>query len=153
VAAVLKQPLEAVEAGYDELTQQGRFLEVQGLAEGPEGSVTVRYQFCHALYQQALYQRLGLAQRVRWHRQLGEHWAALYGERGREIAGAVTGHFERGQGYRRALPFWQQAGEHALQQNENENQKALGQRQAGLVFLSHPLATAKCNRGELRVRH
>jgi DNA-binding winged helix-turn-helix (wHTH) protein len=114
VAAVLKQPLEAVEAGYDELAQQGRFLTVQGLVEGPEGSVTVRYYFRHALYQQALYQRLGLAQRVRWHRQLGEHWAALYGERRHEIAGAVAGHFERGQDYRRALPFRQQAEEHAI---------------------------------------
>ena len=75
VAAVSDQPLEAIEAVYDELAHQGRFIEVQGLAEWPDRVITVRYHFRHTLYQHELYQRLGLAQRVRWHRRLGEHFA------------------------------------------------------------------------------
>lgn len=85
VAAILNRPLSATEAVYDELANQGRFVEVQGLAEWPDGSVTVRYRFRHALYQQALYQHVGLAQRVRWQRQLGEHFAIMAAERPQKI--------------------------------------------------------------------
>jgi predicted ATPase/DNA-binding winged helix-turn-helix (wHTH) protein len=98
VAAVSNQPLETIEAGYDELARQGQFIEVQGLAEWPDRVVTVRYHFRHALYQHALYRRTGLAQRVRWHRRLGEHFATLYGERAHEIASELALHFERGVG-------------------------------------------------------
>jgi predicted ATPase len=87
VAAVLNHPLEATEAVYDELASQGRFLEVQGLAEGPDGSITVRYRFRHALCRHTLYHRVGLAQRVRRHRQLGEHFVRVNGEQTHEMTG------------------------------------------------------------------
>jgi predicted ATPase len=84
--AVVKRLLEAIEAVYDELAAQERFIETRGLAEWPDGSVAVRYHFRHALYQQALYHHIGLAQRARWHRQPGEHFVTMCGERTREIA-------------------------------------------------------------------
>jgi DNA-binding winged helix-turn-helix (wHTH) protein len=99
VAAVLNQPLEATEAVYDELASQGRFLEVQGLAEWPDGSITVRYRFRHALCQHMLYHRVGLAQRVRRHRQLGEHYARMHGAQAHAMAGE------------RAYPYPPQAGD------------------------------------------
>ena len=150
VAAVLNRPLEATEAVYDELASQGRFIAVQGLAEWPGGSITVRYHFHHALYQQALYHRIGLAQRVRWHRQLGEHFARVYGEQTQEIASELAFHFEHGRDYRHAILYRQQAGEHALQQSAY--QKALGQGQAGLALLTQLPATAERGLLELRLR-
>ncbi len=150
VAAVINRPLEATEAVYDELANQGRFLEVQGLAEWPDGSITVRYHFRHALCQHVLYHRIGLAQRVRWHRQLGEHFAKMYGEHTQEIAGELAFHFERGREYRRAILFWQQAGEHALQQNAY--QKALEHGQAGITLLTQLPATAERGQLELKLR-
>ena len=99
VAAVLNHPLEATEAVYDELASQGRFLEVQGLAEWPDGSITVRYRFRHALCRHTLYHRVGLAQRVRWHRQLGEHFVRVNGAQTHEMAGE------------RAYPYRPQAGD------------------------------------------
>jgi predicted ATPase len=90
VASIINHPLEATEAVYDELANQGQFLEVQGLAEWPDGTMTVRYHFRHALYQHVLYHRIGLAQQVRWHRQLGEHFARVYEEQPREIAGELA---------------------------------------------------------------
>jgi DNA-binding winged helix-turn-helix (wHTH) protein/tetratricopeptide (TPR) repeat protein len=150
IAAVANSPLEATEAVYDELASQGRFIEVQGLAEWPDGSLTVRYHFRHALYQRALYHRIGLAQRVRWHRQLGEHFATLYGERTQEIAGELAFHFERGRDYWRAIFYRQQAGEHALQQSAY--QKALGHGQGGLALLAQLPATAERGHLELNLR-
>jgi DNA-binding winged helix-turn-helix (wHTH) protein/predicted ATPase len=150
VAAVINHPLEATEAVYDELASQGRFIEVQGLAEWPDGSITVRYRFRHGLYQHVLYHRIGLAQRVRWHRQLGEHFAAIYGERTQEIAGELAFHFERGREYRRAFSYRQQAGEHMLRQSAY--QKALGHGRAGLALLTQLPATAERGHLELKLR-
>ena len=151
VAAVINHPLEATEAVYDELANQGRFLEVQGLAEWPDGSITVRYHFRHALCQHTLYHRIGLAQRVRWHRQLGEHFAKVYGEHTQEIAGELAFHFERGREYRRAILFWQQAGEQALQRSAY--QKALEHGQVGMSLLTQLPATAERGQLELKLRH
>jgi predicted ATPase len=92
VAAAVNRPLESIEAVYDELAAQGRFIETRGLTERPDGSITVRYHFRHTLYQQALYHRIGLAQRMRWRRQLGEHFVTMSGERTREIADELAFH-------------------------------------------------------------
>jgi DNA-binding winged helix-turn-helix (wHTH) protein/tetratricopeptide (TPR) repeat protein len=150
VAAVANCTLETAEAIYDDLANQGQFIEVQGLAEWPHKFITVRYHFRHALYQHELYRRIGLAQRVRWHRQLGEHFATIYGERSQEIAGELAFHFESGRDYPRAISYWQQAGEHALQQSAY--QKALGQGQVGLALLTQLPATVERGQSELKLR-
>jgi tetratricopeptide (TPR) repeat protein len=150
VAAVLNAPLEATEAVYDELANRGHFLEVLGLAEWPDGSLTVRYRFRHALCQHTLYQRVGLAQRVRWHRQLGEHLVRVHGEQAQEGASELAFHFERGREYRHAALFWQQAGEHALR--GNAYLKALGYGRAGLNLLPQLPVIADRGRLELRLR-
>ena len=145
IAGIVNHSLEAVEAAYDELANQGQLIEVPGLAEWPDGSITGRYSFRHALYRHVLYHRIGLAQRVRWHRQLGEHFATIYGERAQEIAGELALHFEQGRDYRRAILYRQQAGEQALQQSAH--QKALGHGRAGLALLPQLPTTAE--RGQL----
>jgi DNA-binding winged helix-turn-helix (wHTH) protein/predicted ATPase len=150
VAAVANCSLEAAETICDDLANQGQLLEVQGLAEWPNAVITVRYRFRHALYQHELYHRIGLAQRVRWHRQIGEHFTTIYGERPQEIAGELAFHFERGRDYRRAILYRQQAGEHALRQNIH--QKALVHGQAGITLLAHLPATAERDQLELGLR-
>lgn len=150
VAAVANCSLEAVETICDDLANQEQLLEVQGLAEWPNAVITVRYSFRHALYQQELYCRIGLARRVRWHRQIGEHFATLYEERTREIAGELAFHFERGRDYRRAILYRQQAGEHALRQNIH--QKVFAHGQAGITLLAHLPATAERDQVELGLR-
>jgi DNA-binding winged helix-turn-helix (wHTH) protein/tetratricopeptide (TPR) repeat protein len=150
VAAVANCTLETAEAIYDDLANQEQVIEVQGLAEWPDRVITVRYHFRHALYQHELYRRIGLAQRVRWHRQLGEHFTTIYGKGSQEIAGELALHFERGRDYPRAISYWQQAGEQALRQSVC--QKALGQGQAGLALLRQLPATAERGQSELKLR-
>jgi predicted ATPase len=72
VAGVVGWRLEEVEEVYDRLASAGCLIEAIGVAEWPEGTVTVRYGFGHALYQEVLYEQLGPARRIRLHRQLGE---------------------------------------------------------------------------------
>jgi hypothetical protein len=48
----------------------------------------------------------------------------MHGKQTRKSAGELAFHFERGREYRRAVLFWQQAGEYAL--GQSAYQKALG---------------------------
>ena len=149
-AIVLNRPLEAIEAVYDQLAAQEHLIEARDLAECTNGAVTVRYQFRHTLYQQVLYHRIGLAQQVRWHRQLGEHFATLFGKCTQEIAEEVAVHFERGREYRRAILFRQEAGKDTLQQSAY--QQALRHGQVGITLLSQLPATPERAQLELRLR-
>jgi len=116
-AGVTGRPLEDIEEVYEELAGQERFIEVQGISEWPDRTLTARYQFRHALVQHVVYERIGKAQRVRSHRQLGEWLATAYGERVREIASELAVHFEDGRDHSRAVRYCQQAGENALRRN------------------------------------
>ena len=57
VAAGLQGAVEAVERVCDGLHQQGQFLAEQELAAWPDGTVTARYAFRHAVYREVVYER------------------------------------------------------------------------------------------------
>ena len=114
VAAGLQGAVEAVERVCDSLHQQGQFLAEQELAAWPDGTVTARYTFRHAVYREVVYERLGQAQRVRWHRRVGECLEAGYGRRTQEVASTLALHFERGRDVGRAVQYRRAAVEQAL---------------------------------------
>jgi predicted ATPase/DNA-binding winged helix-turn-helix (wHTH) protein len=114
VAAGMQMAPDAVEAVCERLARQGQVLEDRGLVEWPDGSVSGRYGFRHALYQEVLYQRLGAGHRARLHRRIGGREAAGYGARAGERAAALAMHFARGLDAQRAVPYLQQAAVNAL---------------------------------------
>ena len=79
VAAGLPLPLDAIAARCEGLAQRGQFIEDRGLAAWPDGTVSGRYGFRHALYQEVLYGRLGSGRRMRCHRAIGTRLEAAYG--------------------------------------------------------------------------
>lgn len=79
VAVGLEMPPNAVEAVCERLVRQGRFLEDHGPAEWPDGTVSSRYGWRHALYREVLYQRIGAGRLVRLHRLLGNQKASGVG--------------------------------------------------------------------------
>jgi predicted ATPase/DNA-binding winged helix-turn-helix (wHTH) protein len=117
VAGVVGRRPEEVEEVYDRLASARCLIEAIGVAEWPEGKVTVRYGFGHALYREALYERVGPARRVRLHYQLGEWKEVGYGERSAEIAAELAVHFAEGRDYRRAVQYYCRAGETALRRS------------------------------------
>ena len=129
VAAMLQQPVEDVEAICDELTRQGAGIAAQEILTWPDGTATVRYAFRHIMYRDVLYERLGMAQRARWHRLMAERFEAGYGDRAREMAGELALHFEHGQDARRAAQYQQYAAEQALRRH------------------AYTVASAHCRRG------
>jgi DNA-binding winged helix-turn-helix (wHTH) protein/tetratricopeptide (TPR) repeat protein len=114
VAAGLEMAPAAVEAVCEGLTRQGQFLEERGFVEWPDGTVSGRYGWRHALYQEVVYTRLGAGRRARLHRLIGESEEVGYGAWVSEIAAALAMHFERGCDPRRAVRYRQQAAEQAL---------------------------------------
>jgi len=125
VAAGLQRADDTIEAACERLARRGPFPEEQGLETWPDGTVSGRYGFRHALYQDVLYTRLGSGWQAQLHRQMGERQAQAYGARAREVAAELAVHFECGRDYRRAVPYLQQAAENAARQHAHHEVIAL----------------------------
>src|SRR5262249_27825201 len=111
--------IERVEARCEGLVRRGQFLRAGGMEAVSEGTLTGCYGFLHALYQSAVYERVGVVQRARLHRRIGERLEEAYGDRVKEIAAELAVHFEQGQEYPRAIHYLQQAAQNALQRWAN----------------------------------
>src|SRR5262249_51620881 len=85
VASCLELEPEAVEATCEELAREGHFLRQAGVAEWRDGTISGKFVFRHALYQQVLYLGIPEARRIRLHRRIGEREERGYGERANEV--------------------------------------------------------------------
>jgi len=150
VAAGLQGADDTIEVVCERLVRRGLFLAERGLETWPDGTMSGRYGFRHALYQDVLYQRQGRGWQARLHRQIGERQEQAYGERAREVAAALAVHFARGQDYPRAVQYLQQAGENAFQRYAFL--EALGYFQKGAAFLQALPQTPDCARRELALQ-
>jgi predicted ATPase/DNA-binding winged helix-turn-helix (wHTH) protein len=99
------------------LARRGQFLRAAGIAEWPDGTVAGRYAFIHTLYQQVLYARASVGDRLGLHLRTGQRLERGYAERAGEIAGELAMHFAHGRDFERAVRYRRQAGEHALRQH------------------------------------
>jgi predicted ATPase len=119
VAAGAEEGIEQIEARCEGLVRHRHFLYASGMEAVPEGTLTGRYGFLHALYQSVLYERMGAIQHTRLHRRIGERLEEVYGNRAGEIAAELAVHFEQGREYRRAIHYLQQAAQNVLQRSAN----------------------------------
>jgi serine/threonine protein kinase/tetratricopeptide (TPR) repeat protein len=90
-----------------------RLIETLGEEELPDGSITTRYRFAHALYQNFLYGDLVNKRRIVLHQQAGEQLLQHFGKRAPQIATQLAIHFERGRDFSRAVEYLNHAGDHA----------------------------------------
>ncbi len=109
LAAGLHAEEEAVEDWCEGLAQRKQFLRALGSEEWPDGTLTTRYEFIHALYQQGWYDRVTAGKRVQLHQRIGERIEQGYGARAAEAASELAVHFERGRDIRRAIHYHIQA--------------------------------------------
>lgn len=117
VAANLNMESEQVELCIDDLVQLNHLITIDDVEILPDGNLSTRYRFIHALYQEGLYQRLAKNRRVRLHRALGTQLETIYGAEAPKIAAQLALHFEQGIHYGKAIHYRQQAGENALKRN------------------------------------
>lgn len=100
VAAATGLAIDVVERNCETLVKQQQFLHEAGLAAWPDGTLSGRYQFRHALHQITLREHMPPARRARYHRLVAERVEAAYGSRSAEVAFELAQHFEAG-----GLPF------------------------------------------------
>jgi len=96
VAAGLDLAIEAVEDCCASLAQRGQFLVASGLETWPDGTVTERYDWQHALHQEVVYARVPVGRCLRLHRRIGAREETGYGAQASAHAAELAMHFERG---------------------------------------------------------
>ena len=111
ISAAAHIELRSVEDLYEELSRRHHIVKWAGTQSHPDGSVTERYEFVHALYRQVLYDRQLPPRRARLHRQIGERLAALYAQRMEDVVPELAYHFEQAADWPRAIDYLRQAAE------------------------------------------
>lgn len=120
VAAGLGQEQDAVETICEDLEQRGRFIHALDDVTWPEGSVETPYAFQHALYREALYQKIAGGRRRRLHRAIGARLEGGYGKQAKKVAAELALHFEQGCETKKAVEYYAQAGVNALQRSAHQ---------------------------------
>ncbi len=103
----------ALEERLDRLDRVHRLIGTLGEEELPDGALTLRYRFAHALYQDVLYSELVSKRQALLHRQAGELLVRHYGDQAPRIATHLAVHFERGRDFGRAVEYFIRAGDNA----------------------------------------
>src|SRR5215470_10233676 len=150
VAVGLEKGVVEIEEICEELAHRHQFLHAVGVIELPDGRLTARYRFMHALYQNVLYQQATEARRARLHLMMGERGESVYGERAGELAAELAMHFEHGRDYRRAIRYLRQAAENAARRFANHEAIALARR--GLDLLKSLPETVERTQSELSLQ-
>jgi adenylate cyclase len=117
VAAGVTGDVVTTEEHCERLAQRQQFLRPAGTVTWPDGTITGRYEFIHALYQNVVYHQMAAARRVRLHQRIGARLEAAYGADAGDMAAELAMHFAQGRDAPRAIPYLQQAGENALRRS------------------------------------
>ena len=125
-------------------------MRANGPATWPDGTVTGRYGFGHALYQEVVYDRLPVGTRTRVHQQIGARLEQGYGEQARDIAAELAEHFVRGQDTPRAVRYLQQAAENA--RRRHAHREVMAHCTTGLALLTALPETPDRTRHELALQ-
>lgn len=134
VAAGLEGDVNAVEEHCETLVTQ-QLLRSLGVSTWPNGLVVTRYAFRHALYQQGVYEQVGVGRRMRLHQRLGAYLEGAYGPQAGEMAAELAEHFVRGHDTRRAVQYLHQAAENAARRYAHR--EVVGLLTRALALLGH----------------
>lgn len=145
VAAALERDERWVEQRCEQLAREGRLLRAASVQALPDGGLTGRYRYVHALYQTVLYARQPPARRARSHRHIAAWGERAYGERSNEIAAELAMHFELGEVPARAVHHLAEAAHNALRRSANREAIDLLTRALSLL-LRLPADTARAQR-------
>ncbi len=150
IAAGTDVTVDEVEQRCTALARRGQFLQTDGTAKWPDGTIATRYSFLHALYQEVTYARVPMGRRVGLHQRIGERAEAAYGKRAKEIAAELAVHFERGQDYRKAVQYHGQAAQNAL--HRSALYETIAHATTGISLLQRLAATPERHQQELTLQ-
>jgi tetratricopeptide (TPR) repeat protein len=96
---------EKFEELCDELSRRRQMVRWAGSRQFPDGTVSVRYEFAHALYREVFYHRQTPGRRAKLHQRVGERLEELFSEHESEVAAELAGHFEQSGDWPRAVKY------------------------------------------------
>ena len=109
----------------DGLSRRKQVIRLAGVHRFPDGSVSARYEFLHAVYRDVLYGRQPSARRAKLHAHIGHLLEHVYGETCGEIAAELAHHFELGLDWARAATYLQQVVDTASRRQVHSEASAL----------------------------
>ena len=87
------------------LARRQHLVRAAGVQPFPDGSVSPRYVFVHALYREVCYGRQAPGRRATLHRRLGAHLEGLFATQLQDVAAELAHHFEAGAAWARAIQY------------------------------------------------
>jgi DNA-binding winged helix-turn-helix (wHTH) protein/predicted ATPase len=147
IASALGEDVVEVEGRCEALARRKCFLNERGVGEFPDGTVSARYGFIHALYVNTLYERISPARRAKLHKDMAERGEIIYGDHVGEIATELAMHFEQGHDYKRAAKYLQKGADRATRRFAYR--EAVGLSRRGLELLGKLPDTAERAEQEL----
>ncbi|MDH3604100.1 MAG: hypothetical protein OEU26_31210, partial [Candidatus Tectomicrobia bacterium] len=114
VAAGMEDEPEAIDKLCATVARLGGFLEADGLASWPDGTVSGQYHFTHELVRQVAYEQVGIGPRTVLHVRIGARLEKAYGTQAGDIATTLAVHFLQGHDIPRAIQHLQMAAEQTL---------------------------------------
>ncbi len=144
ISAGLAEDVVYIEEVCDRVARRQHFLLPAYLAELPDGTVTPRYHFMHALYLNVLYRRIAPTRRSQIHGRIGVSGESIYGDRVNEIAAELAVHFEQSRDMSRAVKYLEMAAENAAQRSADHEALALARHGLELLkFLPNSIETSE----------
>jgi len=104
-ATAASMDVEEFENVCEGLARRHYIVRSAGSHEFPDGTISDRYEFVHALYREVLYRQQSPGRRAKLHLQVGERIEAVYAEWLSEAAAELAHHFEQGGDALRALKY------------------------------------------------
>ncbi len=117
----------------DGLSRRKQIVRLTGAHRFPDGSVSPRYEFLHAIYRDVLYGCQPSGRRARLHARTGHLLEDLHGENSGEIAAELAHHFELGLDWARAATYLQRVADTASSRDLHREATALSQLAIGLT--------------------
>jgi predicted ATPase len=131
ISRVLGLSEDEVEDRLDILERVHAFVKLAEEAELPDHTLTLRYRFVHALYQNALYSGLKATRRARLSREIGQAIERVHGDKAGKVAHELAALFESGRDFDRAAQYYLVASRQANRVFADREAAALAER--GLV--------------------
>ncbi|MCC2673977.1 MAG: hypothetical protein K0R58_924 [Ramlibacter sp.] len=141
LADYLQVDAGTLQDGLDALVLQHQWLRSAGATTLPDGRISAKYAFRHALYRHVFYRTASRAQRMAAHLGLAQALQAAHGLGAATIAAELAMHFERGGDFSRAVTYLRLAAAKALERSAM--QEALrATRRACTLLAEMPESTA-----------
>jgi DNA-binding winged helix-turn-helix (wHTH) protein len=104
-AVAANQEPEDFEALCETLARRQHLVRAAGAQQFPDGCVSQRYEFVHALYRDVCYGRQAPGRRAMLHRRLGERMEGVFATRLSDVASELAHHFAAGAAWARAVTY------------------------------------------------